>query len=56
MYEKEDPDISPDLREQWIRSYIEAKYEYEGLKNDCIPDHVYDITDIKCSIIETVWI
>ena len=54
IYEPEDPDVSSNVRKQWIRSYVEAKHAYQGLGNDSIPDYVYDIADIKCSIVETV--
>ena len=54
IYKPEDPPISIESRELWIRSYIEARWSMMGRDADNIPDVVVDLFKSRFEILEIV--
>ena len=54
MVQPDEPEISPEIRLEWIRCYLEAKYTHFGKDPADIPEVLVAFNDVEHAIIEAV--
>ena len=54
MIKPEEPEITPEVRLEWIRCYLEAKYTHFGKDPADIPEVLVEFSDVEHAILEAV--
>ena len=54
MVKPDDPKLTAEVRLEWIRCYLEAKYTHLGKDPADIPEVLVEFSDVEHAIIETV--
>ena len=54
MVKPEEPEITPEVRLEWIRCYLEAKYTHFGKDPTDIPEVLVEFSDVEHAILEAV--
>ena len=54
MLRPSDPVITPEVRTQWIRAYLQSKYELQGRGSADIPEVLLQLSDVEHQLVEIV--
>ena len=54
MVKPDEPDFTPEVRLEWIRCYLEAKYAHFGKDPADIPEVLVEFNEVEHAILEAV--